>query len=159
MTESDATLRMLAHSLAPYIRDELRRLDALESQKLDPRFDASTCAEYVLSLGDGVLTRARTLFGLLAGGDAISSVQLAGALEVTPRALSGYLTTPLKRRAKALGLPLPFAGGSGDKPYGGLTSPPADATPDRTYWRDRDGIAQRMLTAIGLELARRASND
>jgi len=51
------------------------------------------------------------------------------------------LTNSLKRRAKTLGLPRPWAEG--------VTSD------NRTLWQDRDGIAARMVPAIADEEIRR----
>jgi hypothetical protein len=65
------------------------------------------------------------------------------------------LTSPLKRRAKQLGLPLPFHGGEGSLAYGGIPDPQPDESPRRTYWSDRDGIARRMVEALEGELRSR----
>lgn len=134
---------------------ELQRLRERADAPLSGDFDATTCAEFVRELGDRVLERARTLFGYLAAGQVVDSIELASALGVTPRALSGHLTTPLKRRARSLNLPLPFDGGRGGESYGGISAPAVDMDPKRTHWKNRNGIAQRMLAALDAELAMR----
>jgi hypothetical protein len=50
-------------------------------------------------------------------------------------------------------LPLPFDGGEGALPWGGLPSPEPDDDRERTYWQDRNGIADRMVSALRRELA------
>ncbi len=145
---AEETLRLLARAIAPYLADELRHLESLEDESLSANYDNKTCQRYVADLGDEVLGRAGVLFRLLANERVVDSLQLAQALGITPRELSGYLTTPLKRRAKALHLSLPFAGGLGTKSYGGIPAPSPDMDPERTHWQDRDGIARRMLGAI-----------
>jgi hypothetical protein len=145
---SDETLRLLARALAPFMAEELRRLDELERASLDPDYDDPTCERFVGELGEQVRERAGVMFGLLDRQGVIDSVHLASALGITPRELSGYVTTPLKRRAKMLRLPLPFAGGLGSEVYGGIPSPSPDMDAERTHWQDRDGIARRMLKAL-----------
>lgn len=153
---TEEALRVLAWALAPYLAEELEQLRALEAEALAPDYDLRTCRRFVAELGDEVLPRAETLFRLLSRERVIDSLQLAEALGATPRGLSGFLTTPLKRRAKTLGLPLPFAGGLGAESYGGIMAPSPDMDPQRTHWQDRDGIAKRMLRAIEEERAARA---
>jgi hypothetical protein len=155
---ADQTLKLLARALAPYLREEFRHLEELDSEALDPSYDLQTCRRFVTALGDHVLRRARTLFEILASDGLVDSVRLAALLDVAPRELSGNLTTPLKRRAKALRLRLPFAGGLGTEPYGGILAPSPDMDPDRTHWQDRDGIARRMLNAIEDETSARAKH-
>jgi hypothetical protein len=145
---AEETLRLLARALAPYLADELRRLDTLGQEALNPNYDQRTCVRFVDGLGHQVLVRMIVLFELLQRERVVDSVRLANELGTTPRALSGYLTTPLKRRAKALDLPPPFAGGQGTELYGGIPSPSPDMDPERTHWEDREGIAARMLEAI-----------
>lgn len=146
-------LRALARALAPYLLDEIRGLLAEADRGLDLRYDETTCTVFVEVLGDQVLERALALFSLLAREGIVDSVTLADAISVAPRAISGHLTTPLKRRAKALKLPLPFFGGEGSRPDSGLLDPPPEIDTSRTHWQDHDGIALRMLSAIGRELA------
>jgi hypothetical protein len=154
-TSASQSLRVVAQALAPYVAEELLRLESLATEALDPDYDARTCRRLAGELSDAVLGRAATLFEALAGGGVIDSVTLADRLGVSPRALSGNLTTPLKRRAKALGLPLPFDGGHGDQAYGGISLPSRDMDAQRTHWRDRNGIAERMLNAVRDELRAR----
>jgi hypothetical protein len=89
----------------------------------------------------------------------MNSVDLAAFLEVSsPRQISGLLTTPLKRRARQLELPLPFVGGEGSLPYGGIPKPdPERDDPGRTYWEDRNGASARLVKAIQRELAGRSA--
>ncbi len=110
---------------------------------------------FVEVLGDQVLERGLAFFSLLARAGTVDSVTLAHAIGVAPRAISGHLTTPLKRRAKALKLPLPFFGGEGSRPDSGLPDQPFDIDTSRTHWQDHDGIASRMLSTIRRELATR----
>ena len=105
-------------------------------------YDEATCAVYVTSLGDVVLDNAEIFFARLEQEGEIGSLALADAIGVaSPRNIAAVLTTPLKRRAKALSLPLPWA---------------EDAHGQRTVWLDRDGIAEPMLRAVREEKARRA---
>ena len=141
MTElaGGAAARAMARRLAPYIAEELG-LGAPAPRSA--AYDAETCRVYVEGLGASVVARAETMFGLLADPGKVGSLQLAAELGVSsPRALSGILTTALKRRAAALGL-----------------EPPWRVTEDaeeRTVWHDRDGIASRMRAAMQAEISRR----
>ena len=150
--DADRVLREFARLLAPYIADELER----PRPTVSPSYDAATCTLFVNTLGTGVLERAFSLFDMLAAKGRVSSVELAPEITTGgPRAIGGALTSPLKRRAKQLGLPLPFLGGEGAREYGGIPSPlPAD-DPRRTYWQDHDGVADRMMSAIKAELDKR----
>ena len=79
----------------------------------------------------------------------ISSVELAKRSGVqSPKALAGFMTTSLKRNARSFGLPLPFDGGEGSLPFGGAPNPAPTDDPQRTYWVDREGIAERMVVAL-----------
>ena len=63
---------------------------------------------FVSSLGDVVLDIAEVFFTRLAHDSEIGSLALADAIGVaSPRNIPAVLTTPLKKRAKALSLPLP----------------------------------------------------
>jgi hypothetical protein len=134
--------RALARWLAPYLAHELAaRHETRGERRSDASYDASVCAEYVRNLGDVVLANAARLFGLLARDGEVGSLALVDAIGVDgPRAIPSVLTTPLKRRAKAMGLAYPWN---------------EDVLDDRTLWVDRDGIATRMLTAISAEKDRR----
>jgi hypothetical protein len=105
-----------------------------------PPYDHAGCERFVAGLGPTVRARALVLFELLDRDGDVEAQPLALALGL-PRAqlLPGALNTHLKRRAAALGWPLPFAGG---------TSHEARGTPPRTWWADRDGIAGRMRAAL-----------
>lgn len=119
-------------------------------------YDEATCAKFVSGLGDEVLARAFVLFSLLAARCSVDSLTLADAIGVAPHAISGHLTTPLKRRARMLELPLPFLGGKGARPYSGLPGPVEGMVKGRTHWQDHAGIASRMLAVIEAEqIARR----
>jgi hypothetical protein len=135
----DAVGRVLARWLAPYIAAEL----GVASTEMSPAYDAPTCAVFVSTLGDVVLDSAEVFFGLLAEHGSVASVRLADALGVSgPRHVPSVLTTPLKRRAKALGLPKPWGESSHER---------------RTVWLDEDETAVGMLEAIRAEKARRAA--
>ena len=151
---TDAAMKAFARALAPYLAVELAALTQVQNAS-DVNYDAATCARYVAELGTGVLDRSLVLFNALAQEGRTDSLSLSAALECRPPALAGSLTTPIKRRAKSLGLPLPFDGGQGSVEFGGLSRPRPGDDPGRTYWADRNGIAVRMLEAIKAELATR----
>jgi hypothetical protein len=147
---ADRVLRDFARLLAPYVAEELER----PRPTVSPGYDPATCTIFVSTLGTGVLERALKLFTKLADDGRISSVELAKEITIGgPRAIGGALTSPLKRRAKQLGLPLPFLGGEGAREYGGIPSPLPDDDPRRTYWQDHNGIATRMVEAIQAQLS------
>lgn len=150
--EIDRLLRSAARLLAPYIEAELGRAAVTYSHL----YDGGTIGEYARKLPDGVIEKAIVLFEHLAEHGRMSSVELAAALGFdSPRAIPGALTTPLKRRAREMNLPLPFDGGEGSLPYGGITDPQPSDDRERTYWQDRDGIAERMVTILKGERATR----
>jgi hypothetical protein len=106
-------------------------------------YDEATCARFLdpQHLGDGVLERARIFFGELERSGEIMSLDLAAALKLKgPRSIPANLTIPLKKSAWRLRLEQPWDG---------------DDTGPRTIWRDRDGIASRMVKAIEAERLRR----
>jgi hypothetical protein len=141
--DAEQAARALARWLAPYVAEELGLTGPSQRQPLPLQgYDDATCAVFVASLGDVVLDNAEVLFARLVQEREIGSLALADAIGVaSPRNIAAVLTTPLKKRAKALSLPLPWA---------------EDARGQRTVWLDRDGIAERMLRAIGEEKAQRA---
>jgi hypothetical protein len=141
--DAEQAARALARWLAPYVADELGLTGPSQRQPSPLQgYDDATCAVFVASLGDVVLDNAEVLFARLVQEREIGSLALADAIGVaSPRNIAAVLTTPLKKRAKALSLPLPWA---------------EDARGQRTVWLDRDGIAERMLRAIGEEKAQRA---
>ena len=143
---SDA-LRALARELAPLIAHELgiepgNRPDRPRVAR--GRYDRATIVEFLSPrhLGDSVLLRARTFFRRLAEAGQIGSLELVELLDLKgPTSIAANLTNPLKRRAARLGLDVPW-----------------EETADRhnrTVWRDRDGIADRMRRAIDEEIKRR----
>lgn len=145
--DSDA-LRALARALAPYLAEELRGCDFRgrpAEGSLDPDYDDATAARYVEDLGRDVVERAIELFSALAEPphriDSVALAERVGA--VSPRDLPGILTTPLKRRADALGLPWPWLDGE---------------SRGRTVWRERvPGIGDRLRSA--LEVASQNNRD
>lgn len=137
----------IARWLAPYVAAELERARQQTGDRpaAELDYDDEMCRRFVGGLKTPTLTKATTLFLHLNRSGRVDSVQLTKDLSLgTPRNLSGPLTTPLKRRAKKLGLPLPWDEGVTDD--------------DRTLWRDRDGIADRMLQAIQNEQQYRHKN-
>ena len=110
----------------------------------DPLYTPATCQEFAQGLSDDVLRRAQRLFQPLGQVGRIDSAQLAEILGTSPASLGGLLTTPLSRRADAMGLPLPYV---------------IDRIPGsrRRVWRDHAGIAGRVALAIRDELEARGS--
>jgi hypothetical protein len=141
-TDPELAARALARWLAPYVAEELGLERGSQSKpSAFESYDDATCAVYVASLGDVVLDNAETFFTRLGQEGEIGSLALADAIGVaSPRNIAAVLTTPLKKRAKALSLPVPWA---------------EDARGQRTVWLDRDDIAERMLRAVREEKAQR----
>jgi hypothetical protein len=133
--------RELARWLAPYVAEELRRQTHAE----DPdAFTADQCRELAHALGVNSLHRSREFFIRLDADGSVDSLTMATFIGVgTPRNIPSAVTTPIKRIAKRLGFGLPW-----DEEVN---------IDDRTVWRDRDGIAGRMLKAIRDETERRFS--
>lgn len=105
------------------------------------KYDDATCQQFLNPdhLGDTVLDRAKTFFELLEHDGDISSPDLVAALGVKgARSVPANLTNPLKKRARKMKIPVPWT---------------ETSTPDglRTVWKDRDGIASRMVKAIEQE--------
>ncbi len=141
--DAEVAARALARWLAPYLAEEL---GLVRGSQLKPSpvesYDDATCAVYVASLGDVVLDNSEIFFARLGHEGEIGSLALADAIGVaSPRNIAAVLTTPLKKRAKALSLPLPWA---------------EDAHGQRTVWLNRENIAERMLHAVHNEKAQRA---
>jgi hypothetical protein len=136
---SDQFGREFARWLAPYVADELRR----ETQASDPdAYTAEQCRELARELGVNSLHRSRDFFGKLESDGAVDSLTMAVWIGVgTPRNIPSGVTTPIKRIAKRLGFGLPW-----DE---------EENAEERTVWRDRNGIAGRMLEAIREETERR----
>lgn len=104
-------------------------------------YDDATCKQFLNRdhLGDSVLDRAKTFFELLDQNGGVSSPDLVAALGVKgARSVPANLTNPLKKRARKMKIPVPWT---------------ETSTPDglRTVWKDRDGIASRMVKAIERE--------
>ncbi len=104
-------------------------------------YDEATCQQFLNPdhLGDSVLDRAKTFFELLNQNGEVSSPDLVAALGVKgARSVPANLTNPLKKRARKMKIPVPWT---------------ETSTPDglRTVWKDRDGIASRMVKAIERE--------
>lgn len=142
---ADEAARALARWLAPFLADELEALTGTPASGTPARasdsYDPATCAVFVSTLGDVVLANAETFFAHLAGQGEIGSLTLTESIGVgSPRNIPSVLTTPLKRRAKALGITVPWR---------------EDARDERTVWVDHDGLATRMLDAIRAEQQRR----
>ena len=140
--DAETAARALARWLAPYLEEELGLTQPQPQPSPLESYNEGTCAVFVSSLGDVVLDNAEVFFARLAHEGEIGSLALADAIGVaSPRNIAAVLTTPLKRRARALSLPLPWA---------------EDAHGQRTVWLDREDIAERMLRAVHEEKARRA---
>ncbi len=134
----------LADLLAPRLAErgfELKEGGAPTSiSSPSPDYDKPTCERFLEGehLGDSVLQRAQVFFGELADHGEISSLDLVEALGLKgPKSLPFNLTNPLKKSARRLGIDEPWAEDEVETPSG-----------PRTVWRDRDGIAARMVEAI-----------
>jgi hypothetical protein len=103
-------------------------------------YDAETCARFAEPLGDDVLDRAIVLFEELSANGRADSPTICGRIGAEPRSIGGMLTARLKRRAVELELPPPYD---------------ARRAEGTTVWKDRDGIAPRMLAALRSERERR----
>lgn len=144
MDNNKIALQSLARALAPFIAEELGLEHRAASSPEQSPYDDETCRQFVGSarLGDTVLLRAKKFFGALASSGRIGSLELVDLLELKgATSIPANLTNPLKKRAARLDRPVPWSESVG-----------ADG---RTVWLDRDGNAQRMLTAIEEEIARR----
>ncbi len=148
--QSEAALDVLADALLPrliargVLLSGTPKLGAPHSQTPAPsrpyaaNYDAVSCQVFLKRehLGDRVLERAATFFGLLDKHGEISSPDLVAALGLRgARSVPANLTNSLKKRARRMRIPVPWS---------------ETTTPDglRTVWRDRDGIAVRMVEAI-----------
>jgi hypothetical protein len=104
------------------------------------------CLEFASGLSDEVLDRAIVLFGILNRDGTVGTKTAAQALGVTPRELPGLIITPLRRRADALELPIPYLA-------------ERDEATGRRRWRDREGIAGRLREAAStIKTARGVTN-
>jgi hypothetical protein len=142
----DAAGPLIAKWLAPYLAAELGLSgpERAGAPPLSDDYDDPTCEAFVAQIGTPVLDRGFKFFATLslAGDRGVDSLQVAKLLGVaSPRSIASMLTTPMKRRAKTLGLPVPW-----DERV---------SSEDRTVWVDRDGIAERMRRAFEDEEDRR----
>lgn len=140
--DPEQTLRDLARLLAPYLRDALSAEDpnprAGVDNAGDARYDEALADALVSALNRNVTEHALVLFDSLRKPphriDAATLADQVGA--ASGRALSGMLTTPLKRHADRLGLRR--------LPWDELERTGRDPT----VWIDRDGNAQRIHDAL-----------
>ena len=108
-------------------------------------YDLETCRRFLNGhhLGDSVLERARVFFGQIADRGEIGSADLVRALELKgPTSIPANLTNPLKKSARRLGIEEPWE-----------WAETSDGS--RTIWKDRDGIAARMVEVIEEERVNR----
>jgi len=140
---ADAALDHLVEALLPKL---VARGVVLNSVELTPaityaeNYDGATCRQFLNPdhLGDGVLERMLLFFRELSAHGQISSPDLVRLLDLKgPRSIPANLTNPMKKRARKLGVPVPWTKNANDD--------------ERTVWRDRDGIAARMVSAIEAE--------
>jgi hypothetical protein len=141
--DAEKTLKELARLLAPYLTEALREHEQQPSRRarLDRgsrRYDDAGVQEFVGGLGRELTEHALVFFDALRKPpgrvDAVTLADQLGALG--GRALSGMLTTPLKRHADRLGFDSP--------PWDEL----ARTGRDPTVWADRDGNAERIHAAL-----------
>lgn len=131
-----------ARWLVPYVVEELRRQGYEVNAPAD--YDAAACMALVREMGINSLNRAGDFFRKLDADGEADSVTMGVHIGVgTPRNISSALTTPVKRIAKRLG-------------FARLPWEEAETPDGRMVWRDRDGIAGRMVEAIDAEHHRRA---
>ena len=149
-TLSDEAGRALAAWLAPYLAEQLGRVDEHSSAVVLPvgtsaeAFDDAGSREFVRGLGDKVLVNSWPFFSALNERGQIGSLEVARMIGVSsPRNIPAVLTTPLKRRAKALGLPLPWRSGADHE--------------GRTLWFAISDISEKLVKAIDDELKARNS--
>jgi hypothetical protein len=141
--DADRTLKELARLLAPYLTEALGEqadhpATARKSADRERAYDAAGSAELVGSFGRELTEHALVFFDALRTPphrvDASTLADQLGAL--SGRALSGMLTTPLKRHADRLGFDRP--------PWDEMERTGRDPT----VWTDRDGNAQRLYDAL-----------
>jgi hypothetical protein len=144
---SEAALDGLADALLPKLVSRGVMFDQTmpPSTGYSPNYDDVTCRVFLKPehMGDTVVDRAATFFGLLERHGEVSSPDLVVALSLKgARSLPANLTNSLKKRARKMRIPVPWT---------------ETATPDglRTIWKDRDGIAARMVKAIDDERRQR----
>lgn len=127
-----------------FVRSRATSVEAF-STNASSAYDKATCERFLegAHLGDSVLRRAEVFFGELAKHGEITSLEVVEALNLKgPKSVPANLTNPLKKSSRRLDIEEPWEEA--------LT---ADGT--RTVWRDRDGIAARMVEEIAAEWKRR----
>lgn len=98
-------------------------------------YPEDTCRAFAQGLKDEVLDRALTLFWALAREGSIDSNDLGALLGARSRQAGALVSTPMKRRAEEMDLPLPYVIGR--------------SSPSRLRtWSDQFGIAERMASAL-----------
>ena len=145
MTTADQALDALVDAILPRLAARGVVIQNVDPGDYSDVYDEATCVVYVSSrhVGDSVLARMQVFFAALADDGQIASLDLVARLGLKgATSVPANLTNSMKKRARKLGLPVPWKEGT---------------TPDgtRTVWFDRDGIAARMVKAIDDELARR----
>ena len=144
MLVDSQALDALAEALVPRLMARgflVEQETAPTAASYSENYDDATCTQFLNRdhLGDSVLDRAKTFFELLDENGEVSSPDLVAALGVKgARSVPANLTNPLKKRARKMRIPVPWT---------------ETSTPDglRTVWKDRDGIASRMVEAIEQE--------
>lgn len=114
----------------------IRALDGPDSdESADSIYPEDTCRAFAQGLRDDVLDRALTLFWALAREGSIDSNDLGALLGARSRQAGALISTPMKRRAEEMDLPLPYVIGR--------------SSPSRLRtWSDQFGIADRMAAAL-----------
>ena len=141
--DAEETLKALARLLAPYLRDAMAERGGVPVEhqtagEIGRAYDAQGAQEFVSGFGRELTEHALVFFDALRESphriDASTLADQLGA--TTGRALSGMLTTPLKRHATRLG----FARAPWDE---------VDRVGrDPSVWTDRDGNAERIYKAL-----------
>lgn len=146
--DSNEFLDELARQLAPRLKKlgvdgagGAKRSDQVASSA----YDRATCELFLngYHVGDSVIERAKVFFGRIAEDGEISSKDLVTALTLKgPTSIPANLTNSLKKSARRLEI---------DEPWIRLDTSDGIGT----IWRDRDGIAARMLEVIDQEFENR----
>lgn len=105
------------------------------------------CAQFVRSLPETVQPRAAAFFAMLEREGRMGSPEVADLLECKRSGIGGLLTRWIREAARTNDWPLPYEGGLGEEPYGGIASPRASDDRGVTYYIDRDGNAARIVEA------------
>lgn len=149
---SDEAGRALAAWLAPYLAARLGTTTGRGAREIAPMeaeaalYTDDAIREFVRGLGNKVLVNCKPFFAALVERGQIGSLEVARMVGVSsPRNIPSVLTTPLKRRAKALGLPMPWRSGADHE--------------DRTLWLAIEGVAEKFVEAIDIELNARNLKD